>query len=121
MERFRSFPALEPRRNAVVERSALQHGADGCALGSLASELSDQDDKVRRTLWTHLAGWSALLAAGFRRMQDAGSLSMDTGSHTLSVGVMAAQHGGYYSPTRPMASLRWRQPWTWPWTTSAPS
>ena len=95
LERFRSFPALERWRNALVERNALQHGAYGCVLGSLASELSEQDDEVRGTLWTHFADWSALLAAGFRRMQDAGSLSMDADPDKLSVGLMAALQGGY--------------------------
>jgi AcrR family transcriptional regulator len=95
LERFRSFPALERWRNALVERNALQHGAYGCVLGSLAGELSDQDDEVRGTLWTHLADWSALLAAGLRRMQDAGSLSTDADPDKLSVGLMAALQGGY--------------------------
>lgn len=95
LQRFRSFSALERWRNALVERNALQHGAYGCALGSLASELADQDDEVRTTLWTQLADWSALLAAGFRRMQEAGILSRDADPDKLSVGLMAALQGGY--------------------------
>lgn len=95
LERFRSFSALERWRNALVERNALQRGAYGCVLGSLAGELSDQDDEARERLWTHLADWSALIAAGLRRMQDAGSLSMDADPDKLSVGLMAALQGGY--------------------------
>lgn len=95
LERFRSFSALKRWRNALVERNALQHGAYGCALGSLASELSDQDDEVRESLWTHLSDWSGLLAAGFRRMQESGSLSSAVDADKLAVGLMASLQGGY--------------------------
>jgi AcrR family transcriptional regulator len=95
LERFRSFSALKRWRNALVERNALQNGAYGCVLGSLASELSEQDDEVRRTLWTHLADWEGLLAAGLRRMQESGSLSLAADPDKLAVGLMAALQGGY--------------------------
>lgn len=95
LERFRSFGALERWRDALVERNALQRGAYGCLLGSLASELSDQDDQARETLWTNLADWSALIAAGLRRMQDNGSLSAEADPDKLAVGLMAALQGGY--------------------------
>jgi AcrR family transcriptional regulator len=95
LARFRSFSALKRWRDALVERNALQSGAYGCVLGSLASELSAQDDEVRETLWTHLADWEGLLAAGFRRMRESGSLSMDADPDKLAVGLMAALQGGY--------------------------
>ena len=95
LERFRSFSALKRWRNALVERNALQNGAYGCVLGSLASELSAQDDEVRQTLWTHLADWEGLLAGGFRRMQESGSLSADADPDKLAVGLMASLQGGY--------------------------
>lgn len=95
LERFKTFSALKRWRNALVERNALQNGAYGCVLGSLASELSEQDDEVRETLWTHLAEWEGLLAAGFRRMQESGSLSLDADPDKLAVGLMASLQGGY--------------------------
>jgi AcrR family transcriptional regulator len=95
LERFKSFSALKRWRNALVERNTLQNGAYGCVLGSLASELSEQDEEARATLWAHLADWQALLAAGFRRMQESGSLSPDADPDKLAVGLMAALQGGY--------------------------
>lgn len=95
LERFKSFSALKRWRNVLVERNALQNGAYGCVLGSLASELSEQDDEVRRTLWAHLADWEGLLSAGLRRMQESGALSSAADPDKLAVGLMAALQGGY--------------------------
>ncbi len=95
LQRFRSFRALERWRDATVQRNALQQGAYGCALGSMASELSDQDDQARMTLATYFAEWERLIAAGLRRMQDNGSLSPEADADELSIGLMAALQGGY--------------------------
>src|ERR1700750_463447 len=45
LERFSSFSGLLRWRNALIQASSLQHGAYGCALGSMASELSDTDEQ----------------------------------------------------------------------------
>jgi AcrR family transcriptional regulator len=44
--RFSSFSGLIRWRNALVQVNSLQHGAYGCALGSMASELADQDEQA---------------------------------------------------------------------------
>src|SRR3954463_9505573 len=44
-------------RDALVQRNALQDGAYGCALGSLASEVSDHDDLARLALARLFAEW----------------------------------------------------------------
>lgn len=95
LERLRSFRGLQRWRDALVQRNALQNGAYGCALGSMASELSDQDDEARKTLAEAFAEWTGLIAAGLRRMQDAGSLSTAADPDKLAVGLMAALQGGY--------------------------
>lgn len=95
LQRFRSFRALERWRDATVQRNALQHGAYGCALGSMAAELSDQDDQARTTLATSFAEWEKLIAAGLRRMRDNGSLRPEADPDELSIGLMAALQGGY--------------------------
>ncbi|TKK81679.1 TetR/AcrR family transcriptional regulator [Kribbella jiaozuonensis] len=95
LERLRSFRGLQRWRDALVQRNALQNGAYGCALGSMASELSDQDDEARRTLAEAFAEWTGLIAAGLRRMQDGGSLSKSADPDKLAVGLMAALQGGY--------------------------
>jgi AcrR family transcriptional regulator len=95
LERFRSFRALERWRDALVQNNALQHGAYGCVLGSMASELSDQDDEARRTLATTFGAWVRLISAGLHRMQENGSLGAAADPDKLAVGLMAALQGGY--------------------------
>lgn len=95
LERFRSFRALERWRDALVQNNALQNGAYGCVLGSMASELSDQDDEARKALATTFAEWVQLISAGLHRMQDNGSLKQDADPGKLAVGLMAALQGGY--------------------------
>ncbi|MET8867571.1 TetR family transcriptional regulator C-terminal domain-containing protein [Nonomuraea sp. NPDC004580] len=95
MERLRSFNGLVRWRNALVQRNALQNGAYGCALGSLASELADQDDQARTTLAASFAEWEGLLAAGLRRMRDNGVLRPEADPEKLATGLLAALQGGY--------------------------
>ena len=47
LERLDSIRGLELWRDDVVRRNALRNGAYGCEIGSLASELSDQDEAAR--------------------------------------------------------------------------
>ena len=58
-------------------------------------ELSDQDEQARTSLSGHFATWEGLLAAGFRRMQDDGILSVKADPDALATGLMAALQGGY--------------------------
>jgi TetR/AcrR family transcriptional regulator, transcriptional repressor for nem operon len=95
LQRLKSFQGLVRWRNALVQRNALQHGAYGCALGSMASELSDQDDQARTTLAKAFTEWENLLSAGLRRMQDTGVLKQDADPEKLATGLMAALQGGY--------------------------
>src|ERR1700751_4687874 len=48
--RFNSFSGLVRWRNALIQANSLQNGAYGCALGSMASELADQDEEARVSL-----------------------------------------------------------------------
>ncbi|MFD7154117.1 TetR/AcrR family transcriptional regulator [Kribbella sp. NPDC059898] len=95
LERLRSFRGLLRWRDALVQRNALQNGAYGCALGSMASELSDQNDEARATLAETFAEWTGLIAGGLRRMQAAGTLAETADLDKLAVGLMAALQGGY--------------------------
>ncbi len=95
LQRLKSFQGLVRWRNALVQRNALQNGAYGCGLGSMASELADQDEEARSTLAESFAEWEGLLAAGLRRMQDSGVLKQDADPEKLATGLMAALQGGY--------------------------
>lgn len=95
LERLHSFRGLERWRDAVVQRVALRHGAYGCALGSLASELADQDEDARVTLAEQFANWEELLATGLERMRQEGVLRAEADPAVLATSIMAALQGGY--------------------------
>ncbi|HXT91154.1 MAG TPA: TetR/AcrR family transcriptional regulator [Trebonia sp.] len=93
--RFNSFSGLVRWRNALIQANALQNGAYGCALGSMASELSDEDEQARVLLAGLFKTWEELIAAGLERMQAKGTLKADADPEQLAVGLMAALQGGY--------------------------
>jgi AcrR family transcriptional regulator len=67
LERLSSFSGLVRWRNALIGVNSLQNGAYGCALGSMASELADTDERARRSLARLFTEWETLLADGLRR------------------------------------------------------
>jgi TetR/AcrR family transcriptional repressor of nem operon len=82
-------------RDALVLNNALRHGAYGCALGSLASEVSDHDALARQALSQLFTEWQGLLAGVLQRLQDDGALPPDLSIDQLATGLMAALQGGY--------------------------
>jgi AcrR family transcriptional regulator len=95
LERLKSMSGLRRWRDALIQAADLRGGAYGCALGNLVVELSDQDEHARTSLSAHFAAWQGLLAAGFRRMQDDGTLVATADPDALATGLMAALQGGY--------------------------
>lgn len=107
LRRLDSFRGLELWRDAIVRRNALRGGAYGCELGSLASDLADQDEDARAALAAHFRTWQELLAAGLERMRRNGALRGDADPCELATGIIAALQGGYLlaqteRSTRPM-------------------
>jgi AcrR family transcriptional regulator len=90
-----TIPGLRRWRDALVQNNALRHGAYGCALGSLASEVSDHDDVARRALSQLFIEWQGLLADVLRRLQDTGTLPPEAPVDQLATGLMGALQGGY--------------------------
>jgi AcrR family transcriptional regulator len=92
---FSSYSGLVRWRNALIAASALQSGAYGCALGSMANETADHDEEARAMLAGLFATWQELIAAGLRRMQAKGALKPEADPDQLAVGLMGAVQGGY--------------------------
>ncbi|MEV4175423.1 TetR/AcrR family transcriptional regulator [Nonomuraea sp. NPDC049709] len=90
-----TIPGLRRWRDALVQSNALRHGAYGCALGTLASEVSDQDELARQALSQLFSEWQELLAGVLRRLQDKGTLPAEAPIDQLATGLMAALQGGY--------------------------
>lgn len=95
LERLNSLRGLERWRDALVGSNAVADGAYGCAIGSLASELADQDDEARRALQAVFQRWEGLLAQGLERMRGNGVLRPEADPGQLATGIMAALQGGY--------------------------
>ena len=95
LARVESMRGLERWRDAAVQRVALRRGANGCRLGSLLSELADQDDDAVRSLARHFDSWEMLIKDALDRMRDNGSLTDQVDTRRLATGLMAALQGGY--------------------------
>jgi TetR/AcrR family transcriptional repressor of nem operon len=93
--RVATIRGLQRWRDALVQNNALQNGAYGCALGSLASEVSDHDAVARQALVQLFAEWHRLLADVLQRLQDGGVLPADASIDQLATGLMGAVQGGY--------------------------
>jgi AcrR family transcriptional regulator len=93
--RVDSIRGLERWRDAAVNRVQLRRGAHGCALGSLLSELADQDDDALTTLARHFNSWEMLMKDALDRMRSNGALQPDVDTQALATGLMAALQGGY--------------------------
>ena len=93
--RVSTLRGLRRWRDSLVQANALRHGAYGCALGSLASEVSDHDEIARQTLSALFREWQELLDGVLRRLQDRGELPADAPVDQLAVGLMGALQGGY--------------------------
>jgi TetR/AcrR family transcriptional repressor of nem operon len=95
LRRFSSFRGLQRWRDAVLQRNRLRSGAYGCELGSLASELADQDEDARVALAGYFRAWEDMLVDGLERMRQNGTLRQDADPVQLATGLMAALQGGY--------------------------
>lgn len=94
--------------DGLIGANALQHGAYGCALGSLASDVADHDDEARAALARLFEEWARLIADALTRIRDAGGLHPDANVSQLASGILGALQGGYLiaqtaRDVRPMA------------------
>lgn len=93
--RVDSMRGLERWRDAAVNRVQLRRGAHGCALGSLLSELADEDEGALTSLTEHFNSWEMLMKGALDRMQAGGALRPDADTGRLATGLMSALQGGY--------------------------
>ena len=75
LARLDSLDALRAWRDVMVDDAARQqHGAGGCPLGSLCSELSDDHPWARDALAASFTAWSEAIRAGLAAMTGNGTL-----------------------------------------------
>ena len=103
----RVFGAQEPRltevqgweswdawRDFVVEIQRASGCVGGCPLGSLASELADDDDLARQVLLRSFERWRRAFSSGIERMKDLALLRRDADTALLATTLLAALQGG---------------------------
>lgn len=95
LENVKTLAGLRRWRDAIVQRNALQDGRYGCALGSLANEVSDQDAVAREQLHGLFTAWRELFEDLLGRFQREGVIPQDADVEQLATGLMAAVQGGY--------------------------
>jgi TetR/AcrR family transcriptional repressor of nem operon len=89
-----SLDALRSWRDVVVDAARQQHGAGGCPLGSLSSELSDDHPWARDALAASFTDWSEAIRTGLVAMIDKGTLRHETDPNALALALLAAVQGG---------------------------
>jgi len=94
LARLDSLDALVAWRDVVVDAARQQHGAGGCPLGSLSSELSDDHPWARDALAASFTAWSEAIRAGLAAMTANGTLPPDTDPGRLALALLAAVQGG---------------------------
>lgn len=90
-----TLAGLRRWRDSLVKANALRHGMYGCALGSLAGEVSDHDAVARNMLDELFRTWQLLIGDALGRMQRAGVLGESVDTARLAVGFLASLQGGY--------------------------
>ena len=93
--KVRTVAGLRRWRDALIAHNALRDGRYGCPLGSLASEVSDQDAVAREKLQDLFRAWHELFEDLFRRFQRDGVIAQDVDVDRLATGFVAAVQGGY--------------------------
>jgi TetR/AcrR family transcriptional repressor of nem operon len=95
LARARSLRALERWSDLVVGRVASVHGAYGCQLGSIATEIADDDDHARELLQQYFHAWEGLLAGALEAMIERDEISRQADPDMLAQEIMIAMQGGY--------------------------
>jgi AcrR family transcriptional regulator len=88
-----TWESWERWRSGLVEYY-IGRGRWACPIGSLATQASVTDPDLAELIATNMRQWRALLAAGVRRMQDAGHLVPAADPDRVAVAILAAIQGG---------------------------
>jgi TetR/AcrR family transcriptional repressor of nem operon len=94
LSRLDSIEALESWRDAIVRMQKRTHYVGGCPLGSLASELNEQDPQARTLLVDGYARWEAAIRDGLAAMRERGELRADADPDELAIALLTALQGG---------------------------
>jgi hypothetical protein len=96
----------------VVDAARQQHGAGGCQLGSLSSELSEDHLLARDALAASFTAWSEAIRAGLAAMTGNGTLPPETDRGQLALALLTAVQGGLLLAQAQHTTTPSKPPWT---------
>lgn len=94
LARVQGWHTWEAWRDFVVDVQRTAGCVGGCPLGSLASELADEDELVRQVLLRSFQRWERAFARAVQQMKDLGLLRQDADTALLATSLLAALQGG---------------------------
>lgn len=99
LEQLDDWESLEGYLMGLAAAHRERDFVGGCPVGSLAIELADQDEGLRRRLAEGLDQWQASLAAGLRRLAERGRLREGAPADRLAATTLATVQGAYLLST----------------------
>jgi AcrR family transcriptional regulator len=93
-ERLDTWEGIADWLDFVVGWHRTRNLLGGCPIGSLAAEMADWDEELRRDLADAFARWESFLAQGLQAMQQGGLLRADADPAVLAETTMAMTQGG---------------------------
>lgn len=99
LEQIDSWAELDRYLTELVTAHGERGLVGGCPVGSLALELADRDERLRRELAAALDEWKASLATGLRRLAARGRLRDDASPERLAAATLATIQGAYLLAT----------------------
>ncbi|MGH9009227.1 MAG: TetR/AcrR family transcriptional regulator, partial [Acidimicrobiia bacterium] len=93
-ERLDSWGGIADWLDFVVGWHRSRDLLGGCPIGSLAAEMADSDEGLRRALAEAFARWESFLARGMQTMRDKGQLRSEVDPAVLAETTMAMVQGG---------------------------
>lgn len=95
LSRVQTWQDLQHWVGTIVEMTRSRHGAHGCPIGSLVSQLADHSDGARVQLEDAFRYWESLLASALARMQSNGEIDRATNVRETAIGILATLQGGF--------------------------
>ncbi|MDP8943447.1 MAG: TetR/AcrR family transcriptional regulator [Actinomycetota bacterium] len=99
VEELDDWPGIEAYFEAIVAGQEARGLVGGCPIGSLALELADRDEALRRDLAAAFARWQGRIEQGLARMKENGTLRPDADPAWLATVTLASIQGGYLLAT----------------------
>jgi AcrR family transcriptional regulator len=94
LDELDSFDALERWRDLLIALQEQRNCVGGCPIGSIASELADNNPAARATLVESFERWESPIRAGLARMRERGELRPDADTDALALALLTALQGG---------------------------